>query len=74
MVSIDPNKIVTYLIGIVVVFLLLAELMPEAESAGDTLNASGVPLGALFASGGVLFLVIMAGVLIVMVRGAMAKK
>ena len=74
MVSINPDKIVQYLIGIVVVFLLLSELMPEAESAGDTLNASGVPLGSLFVSGGVLFLVIMAGILIVMVRGAMAKK
>lgn len=74
MVSIEPQKLVTYLIGIVVVFLLLAELMPEAQTAGNTLNASGVPLGSLFASNGVLFLVIMAGVLIVVVRGAMKKK
>lgn len=62
------------LVAVVVLFKLLASLIPEAESAGDTLNESGVPLGALFAGGGVVFVIIMAAVLLVVVKAFMPKK
>lgn len=57
-------KKMTYLVlGIAILFEVLSAMVPTAQSAGDALNASGVPLGTLFAGGGVVFLVIMAGVL-----------
>lgn len=56
------------LVLIVVLFLLYAELMPEAMDAGDDLNESGVPLGTLFVSGGVVFLIIMASLIILVVK------
>ncbi len=40
-------------------------------TAGDTLNTSGVPLGTLFASSGIVFLVIMAALIILVVRSFM---
>ena len=63
----------TVIIVVTVLFLLLAELIPEAQTAGDTLNTSGVPLGDLFASTGVVFLIIMAGVLFVVLRSTWKK-
>jgi len=68
--GISENYITSIIIGlvlVVVLFLVLADLVPQAQTAGDTLNSSGVPLGSLFASNGVIFVVIMAGVLIVVI-------
>ena len=36
-------------IGLVILFTVAAELYPELDTAGDTLNASGIPLGSIFA-------------------------
>jgi len=59
------------IILIVVLFLLFADLVPEAQTAGDTLNASGVPLGSLFTGQGVVILLIMVGLLLVVLRVVM---
>lgn len=62
------NSAILGIILLVVLFLLYAELMPEAMDAGDALNESGVPLGSLFVSGGVVFLIIMAALIILVVK------
>ncbi len=59
------------IILIVVLFLLFADLVPEAQSAGNELNASGVPLGALFTGTGVVILLIMVGLLLTVLRVVM---
>ncbi len=56
------------LVLLVVLFLLYANLVPEAQTAGDTLNSSGVPLGSLFVGTGVVFVIIMASLIILVVR------
>lgn len=63
---------VTGIVGVIVTILLASELIPEAQTAGDTLNSSGVPLGNLFASDGVIFTVIMAGIFIAIAGVAFA--
>lgn len=62
------EKAIMAIILVVVLFLLYSELVPEAQTAGDTLNSSGVPLGSLFTSGGVVFVIIMAALIIVVVK------
>lgn len=62
-------KYVGVFIGIIVLFLIVAELYPTAADAGDTLNASGMPLGSLFVSGGVIFVIIAAGILFAVLKG-----
>lgn len=57
------DKLVYGLLGLVVLFNLLAVLIPDVGTAGDTLNSSGAPLGSLFVTGGIVSLIIMAGVL-----------
>lgn len=67
----NDNLVEKWIYGIillVVLFKVVASLLPEAQSAGDELNASGVPLGSFFAGDGIVFLVIMAGILILVVR------
>ncbi len=59
------------IILVVVLFLLFADLVPEAQSAGNELNASGVPLGTLFTSTGVVILLIMVGLLLTVLRVVM---
>ncbi len=56
------------IILIVVLFLLFADLVPEAQSAGNELNASGVPLGSLFTGSGVVILLVMVGLLLTVLR------
>lgn len=59
------------IILVVVLFLLFADLVPEAQSAGNTLNASGVPLGTLFTGNGVVILLVMVGLLLTVLRVVM---
>jgi len=67
------NTIILAIVLLVVVFNLYAELVPEAQTAGDSLNTSlsGETLGPLFVSGGVVFVIIMAALLITVVKSFM---
>jgi len=65
------NTAILAIILLVVLFQIYANLVPTAQTAGNTLNASGVPLGSLFVSTGVVFVIIMAALLIVVVKSFM---
>jgi hypothetical protein len=62
------TKGIDVIVGIIVLFLLYANLIPEAQSAGDDLNASGVPLGSLFTASGFVFILVMVGLLFLVVK------
>ena len=63
-------KYVGIFIGVTVLFLIVAELYPTAASAGDDLNTSGFPLGSLFVTGGVVFIVLAAAILMGVLKNA----
>ncbi len=65
------NSAILGIVLLVVLFQLYAELIPEAQAAGDTLNQSGVPLGNLFVGTGIVFVIIMAALIILVVRSFM---
>jgi hypothetical protein len=67
------NTAILAIVLLVVLFQLYAELIPEAQTAGDSLNTSlgGTTLGPLFASSGIVFVIIMAALLIVVVKSFM---
>ena len=62
------------IILLTVLFTLYADLVPVAQTSGDELNASGVPLGSFFTSGGIVFLIIMAALLILIIKSFMSGK
>lgn len=62
------NTAILGFVGIVVLFKLYATLMPEAQAAGDELNATGVPLGSFFTGGGIVWIIIMAALVILIVK------
>lgn len=62
------NTAILAIILLVILFEIYAELVPVAQEAGDSLNSSGVPLGALFVGTGVVFVIIMAALLILVVK------
>lgn len=66
------DKAIIGIVLLVVLFKLYAVLIPEAQTAGDELNASGVPFGSFFVSGGVVFLIIMVALLVLVVRNFMS--
>lgn len=68
------NNAIYGIIGLVLLFKLYAVLVPEAQTAGDELNTAGVPLGSLFTANGIVFLIVMVGLLIVVIRSVMGKK
>lgn len=61
------NTAIMGLVLLVVLFQLYAQLVPTAQTAGNTLCSSGVPLGGLFNSTGVVFVIIMAALIILVV-------
>ena len=67
-ISSRVTSAVEAIILIVVLFLLFADLVPEAQQAGNELNASGVPLGTLFTGSGVVILLIMVGLLLTVLK------
>lgn len=73
--SIDGvEKLVLFIVGLVVTFKLAASLIPEAQDAGDELNESGVPFGNLFTGDGIVFIIVMVGILIVVIKNALKRK
>jgi len=68
------NQAILGIVLLVVLFKLYAELVPEAQSAGNDLNTSGVPFGSLFTGNGVVFIVIMAALVIVVIKAFMGGK
>jgi len=67
------NTAILAIILLVVLFELYANLVPTAQTAGNTLCNSGVPLGGLFNSTGVVFVIIMAALLILVVTAFIPK-
>lgn len=76
MVSKNIDKVVLVTAeALVIVIILLAvftQLVPEAQSAGDELESTGVPLGALFAGSGAILLLIMVGLVLFMISLAIS--
>ena len=70
------NTAVLGIVLLVVLFQLYAELIPEAQDAGDDLNTSlsGENLGPLFVGGGVIFTIIMAALIIVVITSFLPGK
>ena len=67
------NTAILAIVLLTVLFQLYAELIPEAQTAGDSLNESlsGSNLGPLFVGTGVVFTIIMAALIILVVKSFM---
>lgn len=63
------QKFVNFIIGIAILFLVAAALVPVAQEAGNELNSSGLPLGQLFVAGGVVFILIAVALLNAAIKG-----
>ena len=68
------RNIIYVIIIMIVLFGVIAVILPEAGVYGDQVESSGVPLGSLFAAGGVVFLLVMAGILLVTVNTFIKNK
>lgn len=62
---------IVYFVLLVVLFKIIAGLYPTAVAAGNDLNDSGAPLGSFFATGGVIWLVIFAALVIYVIIAAL---
>jgi predicted membrane channel-forming protein YqfA (hemolysin III family) len=58
---------------IIILFSVAAALIPVAQTSGDTLCTSGVPLGSLFKGTGVVFYIIMGAILLLLVKSLMGS-
>ena len=71
--KIDVNATVGAVVGLMVLFLVVAELYPEFSTAGDSLNESGIPLGSFFVGGGIITLLLAVGLFYIAYRHFMNK-
>jgi hypothetical protein len=72
----DGNVIEKYVyifVIIVVLFKIVANLMPTLTASGNEINATGITLGSLFASNGVLWIVLLAGIFLMVIKNVMGK-
>ena len=57
---------------VIIIFTVLlkvaAKMLPQAQDAGDELNATGAPLADFFTSDGVVFLMVVAGLVLLVVK------
>ena len=58
---------------LIVLFKLFASLIPQGQAAGNELNSSGVPFGSLFAADGIVWLIVMIGLLVLVIKHVMGK-
>ena len=68
------SKIVASIVGVVVLFALIAGLLPTAQTQGNAINTAGLPLGSLFAGSGIVFTLIMAAILLAVVYAFLPSK
>lgn len=71
--KLDSSAAITSIIGLIVLFLIVAELYPEFTTAGDSLNESGIPLGTFFVSGGIITLLLAVAIFYKAYRSFMSK-
>lgn len=71
--SLNVYTVIGGIIGLVILFQVVAALLPTFASAGNTINATGYSGASLFASDGFMPLLLIMGVLIVTV-GVLIKK
>ena len=62
--KINAGSLIQVVIMMVVLFTILATTVGDVGTAGDLVNATGAPLAGLFSSGGVMILLLMAGVVL----------
>lgn len=55
----EITGIVTALLIIIILINIYGALVPEAQDAGNELNATGAPLGSLFGGNSVIFIIVM---------------
>lgn len=72
-IGMNPAALVSFLIGIFLVFLLGATFIPLAQTQGDNLqaatNESQPTVSGFFGSGGVLFTLLLIGIFISIIAG-----
>lgn len=66
-VSAITTKLIMAIVGVIVVFTIIASTASDLTTAGDNVSDSGLPLAGLFSGGGVILLIFMAGILLALV-------
>lgn len=68
------EKYVYIFIIIVVLFKIVASMLPTLTAAGDEINATGIGLGSLFSKTGVLWIVLLAMLFLMIVKALMGSR
>lgn len=62
------------IITIIVILSAMAVLTPEAQVAGDALEATGVPLGSLFSGQGIVITLFIVGIFILIIQSTVGLR
>jgi uncharacterized membrane protein len=73
--SLDVNKYVTVIVSMIVLFVVVAALLPTLKASGQDLNTSiGGTIGGIFGTAGVLWTLLAVGILVVVIYAILPKK
>jgi hypothetical protein len=72
--GLNVKAVVTGIVLLVVLFTVVASTITYVTDAGDTINATGLPLANLFASDSILPILIMSALLLAVVGYLIGKK
>ena len=62
------------IITIIIILSAMAVLTPEAQVAGDALEATGAPLGSLFSSQGIVITLFIVGVFLLIIQSSVGLR
>jgi len=73
--SLDVNKYVTVIVSMIVLFVVVAALLPTLKASGQDLNESiGGTIGGIFGTTGILWTLLAVGILVVVIYAILPKK
>lgn len=73
-ISEKAKNVIYMIVFLVVIFKLFASMLPEAQTAGQELNDSGVPFGTFFLPSGIVFILVMVGLFLSVLSLTLPKK
>lgn len=74
MISSKIFSVTGIIITIIVILSAMAVLTPEAQVAGDALEATGVPLGSLFAGQGIVITLFIVGIFLLIIQSTVGLR
>lgn len=68
------NKYIYIFISLILLLTVVADLIPEAQVAGDKMNDTGITFASFFASNGFVWTLVVIGLFLIVIAAVLPKQ